>query len=207
MDFAVAQLALIFLPGLIWGSIDAKYGSGAKATQTVMLIRSFAFGLASYSVLFVVYLMLDIPFGYDELPRNIAELDLIQLRDEIAFSIPVAFILSIVWLWVVRLRWLARFLNWCGASRRYGDEDVWSFALNSSIRSVEYLHLRDLQGGFVYAGWINVFSETEEYRELLLRDAIVYDLEGEEISRAPFLYLSRPKQDIWIEFPIEPEGT
>jgi len=206
MDFAIAQLALIFMPGIIWANIDAKYGAGLKPQQTTLIIRAFLFGMATYTALFLIYSLCGKPFGYAALGTDTDTLDFLQLRDEIAWSVPLSFTLSILWLWFVRYRCLMKFLHLIGASRRYGDEDVWSFTLNSGSASVEYVHLRDLDNGFIFAGWITTYSESEEYRELLLQDVIVYDEEGHEISKPPNLYISRPKNNIWIEFPYRKEG-
>lgn len=201
MDFVVAQLALIFMPGIIWAKIDAKYGSGLRPDQTTLLIRAFLFGLATYSVLFLIYTACGKEFGYSNLGNDIEKIDLVALTDEISWSIPLSFVLSILWLWAVRYRLLMKFLHKINASKRYGDEDVWSYTFNSDQANVEYVHLRDLENGYIFAGWVNTYSETEDHRELLLRDVIVYDEDGTEISRPPHVYLSRPKSNIWIEFP------
>lgn len=206
MDFALAQLALVFMPGIIWANIDSKFGAGLKPQQTALLIRAFLFGMATYSILFLVYFIFDQPFGYQKLGTDAANINIIELKDEIAWSIPLSFALSVIWLWAVRYRWLIKFLHVVGATRRYGDEDVWSYTLNSDQSHVEYIHVRDLENGFIFAGWVNTYSESEDYRELLLRDVIVYDEEGNEISRPPFLYISRPKDNIWAEFPYRSEG-
>jgi hypothetical protein len=206
MDFALAQLALVFMPGMIWANIDAKFGAGLKPQQTTLLIRAFIFGMATYSTLFVVYLCLGLSFGYQSLGSDTTGVNIIELKDEIAWSIPLSFVLSVIWLWVVRYRLLMKLLHKVGATRRYGDEDVWSYTLNSDQAHVEYVHLRDLENGFIFAGWVNTYSESEDYRELLLRSVIVYDEGGKEISSAPLLYLSRPKNNIWLEFPYRAEG-
>lgn len=206
MDFALAQLALIFMPGIIWANIDAKYGSGLKPQQTTLLIRAFMFGIATYSAIYLIYLACGKTFGYQDLASGPEKVDLFELKDEIAWSIPLSFIFSIIWLWIVRYRLLTKLLHKIGETRRYGDEDVWSHTLNSDQANVEYVHLRDLENGFVFAGWVSTYSESEDFREVLLASVIVYNEEGSEISRAPFLYLSRPKNNIWMEFPYRSEG-
>lgn len=206
MDFALAQLALIFTPGIIWANIDAKFGAGLKPSQTTFFIRAFIFGMATYSTLFLLYSLCGKEFGYAELANDPSKVNLIELKDEIAWSIPLSFILAIIWLWFVRYQILKRILHSIGATRRYGDEDVWSYTLNSDDKRVEYVHMRDLENGFIFSGWVHTYSENEEYRELLLSDAIVYDDGGTKISEPPVLYISRPKDNIWLEFPYRNEG-
>jgi Family of unknown function (DUF6338) len=206
MDFAVAQLALLFLPGIIWANIDTKYGAGLKPTQTMLLVRAFTFGVATYAALYLIYFLCGVEFGYDKLARGNLEIDFFQLQDEILFSVPLSFIMAVLWLWIVRFRLLKRFLHLINATRRFGDENVWSFALNSDDATVEYVHVRDNDNGFVFAGWVNAYSENEDFRELLLSDVIVYDDTGNELYRVPVLYLARPLQNIWVEFPFSKEG-
>lgn len=207
MDLALAQLALIFMPGIIWANIDAKYGSGLKPSQTTLLIRAFIFGVATYASLYCIYAFLGKEFSYQQFVSSSENISLFEIRREIAWSIPLAFLLSVFWLWAVRFRLLKKLLHWLGATRRYGDEDVWSYTLNSDNAVVEYVHLRDLENGFIFAGWVNTYSENEDYRELLLSDVIVYAENGSEISRAPALYLSRSKASIWVEFPYRSEDN
>ena len=206
MDFALAQLALVFMPGIIWANVDAKFGAGLKPTPTILVVRAFLFGMATYTTLYIIYSFCGKNFGYTTLGTHTDRVYLFLLKDEIAWSIPLSFALSIVWLWAVRYRILIKFLHKIGASRRYGDEDVWSYTLNSNQTHVEYVDFRDLENGYIFSGWINAYSESEDYRELLLRDVVVYDEEGAKISTAPFLYISRPKSNIWMEFPYRNEG-
>jgi hypothetical protein len=203
VDFAVAQLALIFMPGIIWAGIDARFGAGLKPDQIQLIIRSFLFGMATYSVLYIIYFYLGQDFGYSSIGAIPEHFDLFQFKDEIAWSIPLSFLLSICWLWSVRFKLLVKVLHKIGASRRYGDEDVWSYTFNSSQPYVEYVHVRDIENGFVFAGWVNTYSEGEDNRELLLRDVIVYNDESVEVSQAPYLYICRPRASIWLEFPYK----
>lgn len=47
------------------------------------------------------------------------------------------------------------------------------------------------------------FSETERLREIRLRDAIVYDFEGNLLFESPRIYLARKMDDIDTEFPYK----
>ena len=62
--------------------------------------------------------------------------------------------------------------------------------------------MRDFRKGTTYAGWVRAFSETGKSRELLLRDVIMYDKEGDNPTEVPLLYLERDGTDIHIEFPF-----
>ncbi len=100
---------------------------------------------------------------------------------QIAIATVVGFILGVIWLYAVNYKWMTRFLQTIGATKTYGDEDVWDFTFNSSDATSEYVHVRDFENKIVYAGWVAVFSETGKMREVVLRDAIVYDFDGSQL--------------------------
>jgi hypothetical protein len=200
VDFALAQLALIFLPGIIWANLDATYGSGPKVDKPTLALNAFLFGITTYAVVYLVYRIFCKEFSTNAL-NGVEAISLVDFIDEILVSIPTSFLLAVIWLYSVRYRWIMKLLNYIGATRRFGLEDVWSFTFNSNQPHVEYVDVRDVQNGFVYSGYVNAYSETEDYRELLLVDAKVYDEEGDEITDAPHLYISMPRDKVWVEFP------
>lgn len=106
-----------------------------------------------------------------------------------------------MWLYVTNYKLLTWFMQFIRATNRYGDEDVWGFILNSDDPNVEYINLRDFEKEITYAGWVETFSEAEKVRELVLRDMKVFNFQGDELFRAPRVYVSRPMDNIDIEFP------
>ena len=206
MDIALAQLALIFLPGIIWANLDAEFGSGPKVDKPTLALNSFLFGIATYSALYIIYISFGYEFSSSAL-NNPSKLNLADFVDEIVVSVPLSFLMSIIWLYSVRFRWIMKILNKIGATTRFGSEDVWSFTLNSSQKHVEYVDVRDIENGLTFSGYINSYSETEDIRELLLIDAIVYNENGVEISKAPHMYISFPRDRSWVEFPYSTKET
>ncbi|QMU57090.1 MAG: hypothetical protein GKR98_02055 [Boseongicola sp.] len=201
MDFVVAQLALIFLPGFIWANLDAKYVSGSKGTQYSLLLRTFLFGITTYGILFLLYGLTGYNFSYEGFADGANTFNVVAFIDEILWSLPLAFICAVVWMYFQNYRIFMRLLHWIGATNRFGDQDVWSFTLNSEQPHVEYVNIRNVELGFTYSGWVNSFSEHEEVREILLEDAYIYDNNGSEVQRVPHLYLSMDRKNLWIEFP------
>jgi len=206
MDLALAQLALIFLPGILWARLDATYGSGPKVNNTTLALNSFLFGVTTYSGVYLIYLCLDRDFSLGNFSEANGDV-LSTFVDEILVSIPAALFLAILWLYAVRFRLVMKFLNTIGATTRFGSEDVWSFTFNSSQKYVDYVDIRDTDRGVIYSGYINAFSETEVFREILLVDAIVYDTHGTKITSAPHLYISLPPDRVWIEFPLKGDAS
>lgn len=59
----------------------------------------------------------------------------------------------------------------------------------------------------MYAGYVNVYSESGRLRELLLRDAEIYDFDGNKMFNMPAIYIERRPDDIHVEFPYEPNAA
>lgn len=196
------QLAIIFLPGLIWAQIDARYAVKRKPRPIEFLIRAFLFGISTYLIAYAGYAVFGQSFSsLDVDPSGPARILLDDFVDEIFISAVIAFLLSVIWIYVATYRLLNRLLIWSRATNKYGDEDVWDFMFNSSQGESEYVHVRDFEKGMTYTGWVSAFSETEKLRELLLRDVIVYTGDSGESTAVPLLYLARDGADIHIEFP------
>jgi hypothetical protein len=202
------QLALLFLPGVIWTHLDARFGSRSGPTQIEFVFQSFLFGLASYVVVYAGYWMLGFEFVIIDLSKVETQNLLTRaIVIQIAIATAVGFVLGIIWLYAVNYKWMTRFLQAIGATKTYGDEDVWDFTFNSSDASSEYVHVRDFENKIVYAGWVAVFSETGKTRELVLRDAIVYDFDGAQLFNSPRIYISRKPEGMHVEFPATRANT
>ena len=202
IDIILVQLAIIFLPGLIWAQIDARYAVKRKPRPIEFLIRAFLFGISTYLIAYAGYAVFGQSFSSLDVDSSGPERILLDdFVDEIFISAVIAFLLSVIWIYVATYRLLNRLLIWSRATNKYGDEDVWDFMFNSSQGESEYVHVRDFEKGMTYTGWVSAFSETEKLRELLLRDVIVYTGDSGESTAVPLLYLARDGADIHIEFP------
>lgn len=84
---------------------------------------------------------------------------------------------------------------------RYGDEDVWEFFHN--MKEVVWIYVRDHKYDLVYYGRVQLHSDTERERELLINDVEVYrNSDGEFLYSTKSIYLCRDKYDISLEVPI-----
>ena len=217
MDIFFLQLVLLFIPGIVWERIDNRFGVNRPNAQFDILRRAFCFGLTSYVALFLVAATINGAWHYwkPDRPRLI-HLSMVALqRDtytldassvgEIGAASVAALVLSILWLYVTNAKVPVGIVQRIGATRRFGDEDVWDFTFNSRNAEVEYVHVRDFDNQLTYAGWVDVFSETGGTRELVLRDVNVTAIDGTEGYTVPRLYLARPMDKITIEFPYAPK--
>lgn len=208
MDLFVTQLAVVFLPGIAWARLDARYASKTKASETEFFLRAFTFGLASYATVFLVYAVLGRPFDLvDIADADEAAVVTQAVADELLASLGASVVLGVMWVYASNQKWLTRFLRWIGATSTYGDEDVWDFTFNSGDPRVEYVYMRDFGKRVVYSGWVTTFSETGRLRELVLRDAQVFDFDGVLLFESPLVYLARPPEDVHIEFPHKLGGA
>jgi hypothetical protein len=208
MDLFFLQLVVVFVPGIIWERIDAQYGRERATQQWDILRRTFVFGLAAYLVTFAVLAVASrwfpaLAFKLFEFRKDGTFLDEVAFK-QISIASAVAIVCAIVWLYLTNYKWPHKFLRAIGATKRYGDEDVWEYMFNSGRPEVEYVHVRDFDKKLAYAGWIEVWSESEKQRELVLREVIVYDFDGRALFETPRLYLARRSDDIDMEFPYRP---
>lgn len=138
MNTLVLTLALIFLPGIIWARLDARYARQAKPSQPELLVNVFVFGIVAYLATYLVYL---IPAVAEVASFNLTTIALDDgavaqsirrsVVDDILVATAISLILAPVWLAIQSRKWVVRFLQWTGATKRYGDEDVWDFLLSS----------------------------------------------------------------------------
>jgi Family of unknown function (DUF6338) len=166
-----------------------------------MILNAFIFGVISYAVLDGIYWLRGSKLHIIDLDVNSTKLLQPDTFQDISFSMLVAIILSVIYLSVENYKLFTRFIQFIGATKTFGDEDVWDFVFNSSSTSVNFVYFRDFEQKTVYAGYVDVFSESGQLRELVLRDVYVYDFEGAEMYRMPRIYLARAPENIHIEFP------
>jgi hypothetical protein len=202
LDLFLAQLAVIFLPGIVWARLDSRY-AGKEASEIDFFIRAFVYGVAAYVATFALYALLGRDFSVIDFKQaQESNVFTAKIVGEIFSATAVGFFLGVGWVFSVNHKWLTRFLQFIRATKRYGDEDVWDYTFNSNSAAVEYVHFRDFDQRLVYAGWVNTFSESGKIRELVLRDVEVYDFEGQLQYEVPLMYVARRTEDIHVEFPL-----
>ena len=202
MDLFLFQLAIIFIPGIVWERLDAEYAAKRPLDQIDVLRRTFVFGLVSYGLTFGLYRLCAWPFAVAAVGDRGMFLSW-HVVQETGSATAVAFVLGVTWLYVRNHKFVPWLLLAIGATKRYGNEDVWDYTFNASDPSVEYVHLRDFERKIVFTGYVDAFSETDKVREILLRDVIAYDFSGNQVLVAPRMYIARPMDNIEIEFPYK----
>ncbi|MBW8637915.1 hypothetical protein K1W69_12020 [Hoeflea sp. WL0058] len=173
-----------------------------KPSQTELIVRALMHGLTTYAFDYLIYKSTNDNFSELKLENADGTAILTDVFiDEILWSIPIAFVLAVLWIYSANRKWLTRMLQMIGATKRYGGEDVWDFIFNSSRVAVEYVRVRDWEKNVVYAEWVNTFSETGQLRQLVLRDVAMYY--EDNMFEAPLIYIARDPKDMHIEFPYK----
>jgi hypothetical protein len=210
----VFQLAVVFVPGLIWSTIvDRLCTTRGTRSDFSTVIRAFGFGVASYFVYFVGY-YISFRGWYGVWPSlldrmtsapGVGELRTLRPRD-ILFTSLLAILLAVVWAAASNRKLFMRLMQRLGVTRKFGDEGVWEFTFNQGTPSVEYVNIRDFENRVAYAGFVKAFSEGGEFREILLDQVRVSDLDsGTHLFEMPVIYLSRKRDSLHIEFPFNPQ--
>jgi len=201
MDYFFFQLAIIFLPGLLWERIATRYALKRAPSQFEIVLRTFTFGLAAYALTFTIYGVLGIDFIIPEIKRDAGFLER-RFLGQFAAATAVSLVCAVLWLYLINYKIAGHFLRKIGATKSFGQEDVWDFAFNSPEPAVEYVYVRDYGKQKVFSGWVRAFSESSDARELLLRDVQVFDLDGQFLYEVPLMYIGRKRDDVDIEFPV-----
>jgi Family of unknown function (DUF6338) len=200
MDIFILQIAIIFVPGMIWERIDALFALKGTPSQFDIVRRSFVFGLVAYILTYGFYVLLGWPFYFLRIDKDQPILNE-NLFGEIAFATGIATLCGVFYIYIVNYKVLYRVMRSIKVSKRYGNEDVWDYTFSSWDADVEYIHIRDFEKKVTYAGWVELYSESDKTRELVLRDVIVYDFDGNQLFETARVYLARKVDNIDIEFP------
>ena len=70
-------------------------------------------------------------------------------------------------------------------------------------RNIKWVFVRDHKVNLIYYGVIDVYSDSEKERELILRKVDVLDNEtGDTLYNVEVMYVCRDKHDLTIEAPV-----
>jgi hypothetical protein len=197
----VLQISILFIPGIIWAQIHSIYASRRKPNQFEFIVNSLLFGLVSYTFAALLARVFCIPFALPKVNTGEAQIDLGTSLSQLILPLLSASILSVAWCFWENNAVFAHIINKIGASKSFGNQDVWEFTFNSGDKSAEFVNIRDYQNNLVYAGFVRAWSGSDQTREILLVDVRVHDEDGLELYAMPMMYLSREKETLTIEFP------
>ena len=205
----------ILIPGGAWASMDLKYGQFRVLEIRKLLINMIYCNFAIISCVSLTYYFFGLENSYFELinsneifvteSKESSEIyskegfERTDVIDEIGLSVLYAMILTILWLYVSNNDMITWFLTKIKATSRKDEGAIWNKTLDTLGEDFDYGHLYDMKNKLVYKGTINAYSRTESVREILFLDVKVFDFNDNLQSKAPYLYVSCPVDQVRLE--------
>jgi hypothetical protein len=117
---------------------------------------------------------------------------------EIMITVALTVILGIVSAVAANRKWAFHFFNKINVTTSFGDDDVWSFIMNSD--DYDWVIVRDHSQDLAYLAQISWFSDSGETRELVLEDVEVRrNSTWKLLYHTQSLYICRGEHDFSIE--------
>jgi hypothetical protein len=213
MDISTLALKLIILlfPGLIAALIYRRLTIKHKERSDFMfMLIAITEGIFSYLTIQTVYFVA--VFIHNRVTSNIWEYETIRAfkyvsdstiipYGEIMCASVAAVVISIVTVKISHHNLLNKYALKYNISNKYGEENLFSKFLNENC--LGWVYVKDIPNEIVYQGEVQSFSESDEFKEIVLSQVTVYqyfkDEEYKELFEVPRIYLSLPKDKVIIE--------
>jgi hypothetical protein len=211
MEISALTLKLIILltPGALAATIYKRLTLRHKEQSDFMfVIVSIMQGMFSYLILQVIIYGYDFsnnilfpchPWDYNVINtfKNISDSNTIPYSEVIYASI-ISIFLGFVTTKIDDSKIIYSIARRFGVSNKYGDENLYSYFLNSP--DISWVYLRDLANSLTYFGSVKSFSETQEFKEIVLEQVTVFNYpDSDELYDIERIYLCLPKDKVIIE--------
>lgn len=208
----VWNLFLLLLPGVI-STLMVRYITTHKQYSVFeFVIYSAVLGIGTFVIMELFYSLfwiilglfsssVSIEFGlnlsiWNNLFNGQKSLNNYEMFISYLLAIPIGFFWGIL----ISKKIIIRIFQKWKLTKRYGDDDVWSFYLNSP--SAEWIYLHNKKTNITYFGKIRAYSDSTEKREILLEDVIVYESDTwTEKYQSNAVFLELNNFDFTIESP------
>lgn len=209
------RILLLFFPGILCFYI-VKVLTIQPHEQKVheVFLLTFIYGIFTYVIYAVLSAIPSVRLGPDGLlfphPHLAFFEALTNGKSELNFAeiFNVAVLAVLLGLLVSKAMngyWLVDMARWMRITDKFGQPNVWSFALNSP--QSRWATVRDLENSQMFQGYIRAFSDVEQTREILLTDVVVYnEVSGEKLYESEYMYLARNKEELTVQLYPPPEG-
>ncbi|WP_439695178.1 hypothetical protein ACFGVS_19105 [Mucilaginibacter sp. AW1-7] len=213
MDMSALTLKLIALlfPGLVaallYRRLTVKHKERSDFMFVLIAITEGIFSYLTVQTLYVVAvfghnLIWRDSWDYQTLHafRDLSDSKVIPYEEIICASI-AAFAISMATVYISHHNLLNKYAIRYRISNKYGDENLYSNFLNENCLS--WVYVKDIPNEIVYCGAVQSFSESDEFKEIVLNEVTVYryfkDKEYKELYDVPKIYLCFPKDKVIIE--------
>ena len=207
----VWNLFIILLPGVVATLMLRYFVTHKQFPIFEFVIYSATLGIgvfivmelfySIYWIIFSIFSNVKLYFGlnlsiWDKLFTGIKSVNKYELFISYLISIPFGYICG----FIISKKYILSFFRKLALTERSGDDDVWSFYLNSNKVAWVFIHVKS--EGYTYYGRISAYSDSTEKREILLSDVITYDSSTwTELYQVTETYLELKDFDYKIETP------
>jgi hypothetical protein len=200
------RLLLLFLPGIITRLMIERLTVPHDKSQMYFFLHAFISGVFAYALYAMVLSGLS-RFSSGLVGNRVYFVEaLLDSKNplsssEVAYVCVIAAFNGFALSAAINRKFLNRFAQRIGVTKKFGDLDVWSYLHNSTTDSLRWIRVRDNRHDLCYEGWVEAFSDTAASNEIFLREVRVFaNASGEHLYDVPGIYLSQDPQDIAIEF-------
>jgi len=192
------KLILILIPGGLATLILEKLTTYLKWEPFKFIINSILLGGLSYltsDLIFYIFYSDSIQdFWLNFTSNNIPFWEIIRATG-------VSMFIGFGAAWIENKKIITRFARKFQIADKYGEENLYSYFLNS--KEVTEVYVRDIANNLTFHGEVDSFSENEQISEITLRHVKVYKYDDSAfLYDMPKVFLSRAKNTIFIEVPI-----
>jgi hypothetical protein len=200
------KLIIISIPGAIALLVYQKLTiSTQKKNSFDFVLHTIVFGSITYLICELVF---DYVFNY----QGFRDFWLTLKSKEIPFKIVaiasgVSLVVGYNAAYIDNNKWLNRLAQKIGISHKYGDENLFTYFLNRE--DIQEVFIHDIANNLTYNGTVRHFSETADFKEVVLENVNVYAYDAPQNGIAYSLksiYLARPKDSLTIEVPFIKES-
>jgi hypothetical protein len=212
IDQFILRLVFLLIPGVAGYKVYKQLRSSGRSQKLLKdwedFLNVFLFSLVGYIVLWGGAALINV-FGDAIAHQAYSRIEVGMLRAmldekvqpeylEIFLAIIAAMLAGVGAAWATNRKLPFKLFHLIGITNHFGDDDIWSFVMNSD--DFTWVIVRDHKLDLAYVARIEQFSDSGEKRELVLGSVDVRNNKNWRLLyEAERLYLSRDDQDLSIE--------
>lgn len=210
MEISALTLKLIILltPGVLATTIYKRLTIRHKEqSDFIFVVISIMFGMLSYLILQISNYSISLVKNICS--KSIKEYETIKTFSDLSNGNSIPFS-EVIWACIISVilgfliskldhtKLINTFARKWNISNKYGDENLYSYFLNSP--DVNWVYVRVIENSLTYLGWVESFSENPENKEIVLNQVTVYNYpDSKKMYEIERIYLVFPKDKVIIE--------
>ncbi|MCX6147308.1 MAG: hypothetical protein NTW25_08680 [Candidatus Kapabacteria bacterium] len=210
-EFSI-KLIIILIPGIIATKIVWMLTSNQNNSKFNFIISAILYGVFSYLLFQIVsfigiYSLLNFIFNthYNYTSLKIWGLNSHKIYyDEVMWASFFSIIVGLLITLSDNYKILNKFAKKLRISNKFGDENLYSYFLNS--KEIDYVYIRNIKNNITYYGRVNAYSENKTDCEIVLLEVSIYRYEDSILLyEVDQIYLSFNRSELIIEHSLKKE--